>query len=171
MNDPPKFRSEHPSALKRRVMAERKKRLQHNEDAAPQHGYFCDLCGGKGWVVVPHLQCVVDGQWVPPYTTYAVCCMCSKGEQVADSYLERKEKQMKLGYYEGRNPGWHMQLSQRRQQAKLEAAAIEKGRLADANAEHMRDDPFKKALERIKGRDVHLNGQFDSFKNGKVGEE
>lgn len=81
----------------------------------------CTLCGNTGFVTVPHLRGIKNGQWewIKPYrhrSTQAVLCRCIIGTARA----ARGHKSMTLDAYEQLNPSWQDQMDldaeERRQQ-------------------------------------------------------
>lgn len=68
----------------------------------------CGVCGGSGYLDLPHWVSIKDGEWGGKYTLM-VCCDCSAGWE-----RKRKEqKMMSLGEYEVKNPGWKEQLAKK----------------------------------------------------------
>lgn len=94
----------------------------------------CNLCGGTGRVVVPHLDCIANGQWVPVRVTRrpvgslytcAVLCSCDLGHWFGDrSEVQRGtlkgSRMLSIYDYAKRNPMWRNQLQQRQ----MEQAAV-----------------------------------------------
>jgi hypothetical protein len=127
----PKFRTGHLPALQARLRSERLKRHHAENAALDQAGFTCSDCGGSGWVVVPHLRFILDGEWIDS-STMAVTCRCARGERIAGTYrMPLTEKSadnrhrpvaMRLVDYELRNPNWFQQ--QRSHEQQLAAASM-----------------------------------------------
>ena len=64
------------------------------------------LCGGSGFVTVPHPRTIRDGVWQAPYYTCAVVCDCPTGNRRLASQAKRERKQMTLSQYEARFFTW-----------------------------------------------------------------
>lgn len=97
----------------------------------------CDRCLSTGWVVVPHLKCVKDGEWVPamvggkPVTyTVAVVCNCALGRWVRDRQTG-DHRSLGIEAYQHQNPDWRRQLRDREAQQLAMAAAEEAARGGD----------------------------------------
>ena len=103
---------------------------------------FCELCGGFGFVSVPHPDSIRLGQWEPLggvyYTSVVVCC-CEKGKRIAlaerialDNAADEKRhrlpvRRLTLERYEENNPDWRGQLEDRQA---VQALRINEGRVA-----------------------------------------
>lgn len=122
-NDPPQWRSEHLARLRKRIEASRfaRYRAEQAEIAADDERDLCRECRGAGLVVVPHLNFVRDGRWIPPWYTYAVACNCRRGlriyEQCRAAAAENDKRRaiVSIGDYEMVNPRWREQVEQKRQ--------------------------------------------------------
>lgn len=118
----PRTRAENLDAIHRVVRQARRERAITN--AAQQRGddYRCHVCGdGRGWVTVPHLRSLIDGQWVSPWYSCAVVCLCGLGDKIQESWKDKKP--MKLANYELRNPNWRQQVADRERQQAAEREA------------------------------------------------
>lgn len=125
ITNPPRWRSEHLAAITARIMDRRRAAIQAAQrqaaaeyDRNQQHGQ----CGGTGWVHVPHLSCVKDGEWLAPWYTVVVLCDCSRGERIRAGHAESKMKDgemrepaLGIAAYTNHNPDWHGQMRRRRE--------------------------------------------------------
>lgn len=82
----------------------------------------CELCGGSGWVIVPHPGLDSDNQMNPhlhmPSTdafsrllegssvTMGVCCLCEDGVRTRNGLEGRNKSPLCLDVYEARYPNW-----------------------------------------------------------------
>ena len=94
----------------------------------------CTTCSGYGWVVVPALQGVKYGNWVPlkvarggsHYYTSAVLCSCHvgamKGERIRTTE-RRPDPPMRLERYATLNPNWRQQFAEHGRQLSAEGRA------------------------------------------------
>lgn len=111
---PPENLWHHLRAIQSRIFDRRKAQAVHNDRATERPGAEPhETCGGTGWVFVPHLKHVKDGQWFPPWATFCVTCHCARGERIAGTHGDDKPKAMSLFMYEGRNPNWREQIRTR----------------------------------------------------------
>ena len=128
-NAPPKYPADHREALLQQLRAQRAVALRKEEDEQPDRGR-CVLCGGSGLVTVPDLRGVRAGQWVgvlfcgrAQFYTAAVTCSCYRGRSIRCTSRDGKELTLSLADYEMANPGWRIQLGQRRREQVAEAEA------------------------------------------------
>lgn len=104
----PRFPADHLAAVHARVRQRRIERCRANEDMSRGGTDVAHArCGGSGWVVVPHLRSVIDGQWVGPYTM-GVHCDCKVGVRIRDSRPGRAG--WSIMQYERTNPDWEYQM-------------------------------------------------------------
>lgn len=128
--EPPRYLTEHLSALQRRISQERLARtiaireLQNVRDT-------CQLCGGFGWVEVPKRTSVIDGQWVnlssARLPTSCVTCSCTAGQSIANSHHSAKKPNprppMSLDVYTHHVPHWQELLKRREQETAARSRA------------------------------------------------
>lgn len=144
---PPRFRIDHLARIQSRIRERRfalRMQQEQRHEAMPGRER-CEICEGVGWVVVPHIRFVADGEWIAPWPTMAVACQCFKGQAIVtkarDAGIE-KYIPMALGWYEGRNPSWFRQLNQRETLRQAEVRA----KLASHGADRLH---ARKAIEGI----------------------
>ena len=103
---------------------------QANEAEQDEQWGTCTLCIGTGYVSVPRLESIVEGEWRPirvgrcnrpVYYTYVVNCPCALGRWKSS----RTEPRMALEEYDAKNPHWRHQLEDRRLEAAAERASIQ----------------------------------------------
>jgi hypothetical protein len=90
----------------------------------------CVRCSGAGALVVPHLQGVRKGEWVPistatghPYFyTMAILCPCPLGRWRGENVADPERRPMTLAAYEAHNPRWMVQMERRREELNRQAA-------------------------------------------------
>lgn len=168
VNNPPRYRNEHLGAINRRVTERRRVMRLHNQEQAEREGIEAHgLCDGTGRVLVPHLSCVIDGEWLYPWYTVCVLCSCHKGERIRLS-LENSAKPdgevrkvMGIEQYTLVNSDWRRQMDNHKQQKKAELTARTLGDLADKKApidpklaELAKDRPTRKAAATPLGKSV-----------------
>jgi hypothetical protein len=113
--------TDHRVAIRDCVLQLRAKRNQQLIDQAERSGQTCSLCGGSGFVTVPHLRSLTDGVWDGGGTfgrryTQAVSCTCGIGERKRESTTTELKDGRKpptilgLSNYERTNPHWADQL-------------------------------------------------------------
>ena len=78
----------------------------------------CEHCEGCGWVPVPHLRYVVDGEWIRYQRAgfkpdCVVTCSCGTGQRIASTHSGTK-RPMSLGQYEERNLKWAKHMAEHR---------------------------------------------------------
>jgi hypothetical protein len=138
----PLTRQQNLDAINSRVRDRRLDRLRANDEAAaPDSSHH--LCGGSGWVVVPHLKHVVDGEWVAPWYTMAVTCNCKLGQRrLASLDEDRKRAVYTFDLYDTRNPNWEMQVQTRE---------VARKSMVDARRESAEADKYADRLQRAFG--------------------
>ncbi len=114
---------QHLAALQHHVNRSRAVEYDPPTVAANEHGELgtCCLCGGSGWVVVPHPAGVRDGQWVQvkvarggaSFYTASVICLCPLGSWVLNRLSGRPKQPATLRSYERGNPRWRQQMAAR----------------------------------------------------------
>lgn len=150
------FRTTHLTLIRQRINMRRMEEIQKRLDAenTKTHWRECPDCYGVGVVAVPHLDCVRDGQWFPPYHTHAVFCHCplgrSKYTSLSDSISEAKASKgpapaMPLSWerYEALVPNWPQLLDTRKRQMASEVKARGVAERADLQS------PLKRIFGRV----------------------
>lgn len=138
-NDPPRFRSEHLAAIHRRIGAHRLVAWNRQREMQQQREAYetCPRCRGTALVIVPHLACVKDRDWIHPWHTHAVACNCKRGAMLYENFrntlqntseadLKKKpwvKQLMSIGDYEMQNPGWISQMARKDVAQRAEANA------------------------------------------------
>ena len=153
---PPRWRADHLTGIQEHVRAIRFEmvRAKQKEADAEEDKFRCPLCRGAGWAIVPHLKCVVDGEWINSYTS-AVVCSCQRGsavqtriDQAALEWDQKKKppaKPMKLLDYEMCMPNWQHLMIRRESQRQRERIALDRARGADKTF----GEAVKKVLEKV----------------------
>lgn len=139
---PPEGRSvftSHYNAL-RRLLNEERKTQKRMEQAAFQD-YRCQRDCFGGFIEVPHLSCVIEGEFVKhPYLKYkykvVVACDCVKGKSSQsniNSYLMEKQlgNLMDILTYEHYNPNWCHQLAMEKYLQELHQKNLSDANLLD----------------------------------------
>lgn len=97
-----------------------------DKDVAFGESYQCELCGGSGRVIVPHLRCVSGKQWkglaltrsgTEVHYRMAVACRCNLGQ-----YFATSSEIMTISQYEEHNPYWDIQIAERNAELQLIAS-------------------------------------------------
>lgn len=139
VTNPPRWRNEHLAAINRRINERRRAMMLHNQAQAEREGAEAHaLCDGTGRVYVPHLSCVIDGNWTHPWYTTTVLCTCQRGTRIRESFVKPDgtilHSAMGIEQYTLLNGDWRKQMSDRRhfQTAVLGAQAL--GSIADKKA-------------------------------------
>ena len=132
-NNPPRWAPEHLAGINARIRDRRAVEYRKKTDVQERDRGVCTLCSGTGYVVVPHLQGVRDGNWVPvratrslpSYYTVAVLCRCQLGLWVGGR-MSPDKLPMSIDRYERQNPRWRDQLMARHREmsASVEAAGV-----------------------------------------------
>lgn len=134
---PPSNRAQHLAEINRIIRTKRRNLGQANEDLSRvEEGQdACETCRGCGFVIVPHLKCVVDGVWQSPFWTGAVTCFCVIGQRREHSNRQRldegKSAPGSLTFYESRNPNWRRQMESWDEQRRRMVLAIERSVTTD----------------------------------------
>jgi len=134
----PTFRNEHVSGLFRILGV---KRAQQTKAFAAQRddeftGLRCSLCQNLGYVLVPHPQCVKDGEYIQGpggyKATAAVTCSCHRGASKLQSFDQAKRRPMSLHTYETTvTTGWQDMIDEKNKEDKGRAELQNQARLAD----------------------------------------
>jgi hypothetical protein len=134
----PTFRNEHVSGLFRILGL---KRAQQTKAFAAQRddeytGMRCSLCQQTGFVLVPHPQCVKDGEFIQGpggyKATAAVTCSCHVGARKQQSYDESKYRPMSLHAYETSiTMGWREMIEEKNGEDKARSELQSQARMAD----------------------------------------
>lgn len=113
LKDGPRFRDQHVAGLLRYLAM---KRAQQAQAIAAQsdNGFTlakCSVCQGGGYAIVPHPNCMKDGEFVAGpggyKTTVAVTCSCGIGFRKMQSFDAVEKKPMTLADYEAKHGrGW-----------------------------------------------------------------
>src|ERR1043166_8865921 len=113
--NPPKFRSEHLSAINQAINCERQRLVYESMEVEAAIDEFeqCKQCSSAGWVFVPHPRFLKDGEWIygPGGRSKPLCtvtCGCQVGQRLAG--IPRTKKAMSLESYEELNPEWREQI-------------------------------------------------------------
>ena len=149
-NDPPRFRGDHYPALVKRIGRARLAVALENREQeqrlaeANNRDQECANCFNTGYAKVPHLVCVLEGQWFHPFYCLDVICDCQRGRAIEavepQRILQRaktspqspKQKaQMTLSEYRVKNPDWRVQLKDRAEAARREAAGTRRAGMLD----------------------------------------
>jgi hypothetical protein len=155
---PPKWRTEHLGAINEAVRQSRSMR-KAAEDAKLKSDdrSVCSDCRNSGWVPVPHILEIDNGQWVPGTNgnrnTMAVTCHCNLGKRLCQARIDyaRDAKgpmarskawiPMDFEHYIQLNMNWRVQLQE------------EEARLAVENQAHSyarsRDRTYGKILQKL----------------------
>jgi hypothetical protein len=118
----------HLDTIKTRLRDMRAVNLETRRDDLDNRLGTCERCGGSGFVVVPHIRAVREGDWKPMHVarggpsfyTQAVCCSCAKGRWVHEN---TEPKSMTLERYATLNPRWEIQINRRASEQNAFAAA------------------------------------------------
>lgn len=150
------FRTTHLGIIRARISIRRLEEIQKRLDAEQAKNQWreCPDCQSVGVVSVPHLDCVKDGQWWPPYHTHGVFCHCPLGRakyaSLSDSVSEAKARKgrapaMPLSWerYEAVVPNWPQLLDARKRQMASEVKARGVAQRADLAS------PLKRIFGRV----------------------
>lgn len=141
-------RWDHLAAITKHV---RERKAVERRDAPPDDPRGkCATCEGTGFVVVPHPEGVVEGEWVPQkvarggatYYTVAVHCHCPLGRWFHGRRTGAGSKYQgtwTLAAYEEKNPRWRVQIEARRQES------LERSRLSSR-----KPGPLDEVIARLK---------------------
>lgn len=124
-----RFLNEHLPAIRKAVMNQRLQKARENALAA-RTAEECNLCQDTGWVLVPMLRSVVDGEWGcltgRTLPTAVVTCKCMRGCRIWNIWQSgerNKFKPMALADYETSVPHWFELLTKRQELDAAEALA------------------------------------------------
>lgn len=132
-------RYDHCRAINEWVKQGRAKMCRDDDTRPSVLAFICPDCSGTGFIAVPHLQSVIDGEWLPSQRTkfarqytMAVYCECQRGRRIHERALDSgRGVGMRLAFYETRNPNWREQVAARREEMLALADAECMRRLAD----------------------------------------
>jgi hypothetical protein len=155
----PRYRSDHLPAIQLFIRDQRRRQREReiidSETEWNTGQRVHDICQGTGRVIVPHLCCVVRGQFVEPYSQMAVMCTCKIGERLRLSSLDANKysrRIMDLLGYEKLNPFWPEQMEKDDLRRRAKRESQDTANEADIAAKVLRGDPFQIALDRLMRR-------------------
>lgn len=127
------FRTDHLAVICNRIEVKRLAKYQAEcRDSKSDERGVCDACRGSGSLVVPHEKYVQNGQWIPPFPTFAVFCFCRLGQLKFDTVYRDQERQkngqkqpLAWQKYEQMVPEWRGLLKERETQKDAEFKARE----------------------------------------------
>jgi hypothetical protein len=148
------FRTSHLGVICERINGQRMAVASRliNEENAQGPRYECGVCRGVGIVSVPHLVCVREGKWWPPYRTMGIYCLCARGRIKFDSVLaiigeSRRDRKhtpptpLMFEKYEVLVPNWLLLMDEREALRREEIKARQIAAHADRSA------PLRGALD------------------------
>lgn len=127
---------EHCGLIRSRILGQRREREKQWDEAGWREREDCSRGCDLGVLFVPHPRSLLGGDWVYPWYTCAVFCLCPRGESRRERLWNSHQKSegklpqpMSLADYEQRVPRWRELLaereSSRRDQAVEQLAAAE----------------------------------------------
>ena len=136
LSEAPTFRNEHVSGLFRILGL---KRARQTAAFAAQFDYksvSCGVCQNTGYVLVPHPECVKDGEFVQGPGGYkgtaVVTCSCHVGGRKLQSFDEAPRRPLSLHAYENSvTNGWREMIEEKNAEDKAKNDLKKQARLAD----------------------------------------
>jgi hypothetical protein len=131
----PSFPKEHLGAITG-VLRERRAVEYRREFEDVERQGTCETCGSSGFVSVPHLKGIVNGEWRAvratrhrsSYYTQTVLCTCALGKWKRDRLGKTKSGEMRvmmeLNAYAMNNPRWREQMAEHSRRLLANASAM-----------------------------------------------
>jgi len=159
---PPKWRDDHLVAINSHVRASRAKRWQLEQQQFDENeaDCECDLCGNRGYVIVPHEKAIRGGKWCGNCDTWVVWCRCSQGFHQAERNARQEAEKpgfgvgLTLDQYETRYPQWKEMVAQHERETQALRAAQERSRETDLASGEITDLPMRRLVGELFDRSL-----------------
>lgn len=117
-----------------RAVREMVKRNQSRHPEYTGERSICETCSGTGLVIVPHLSCVSNGEWLHPFATCAIACVCPLGGHKLGTMKDHLSRPtIGLGEYQRKNDLWVQQMHDRLRVGRVLDRAISAARGVSAD--------------------------------------